>query len=427
MYSTEEIRAKLEERKRIGDEIRAIAAKATAEKRAQTGEESTKVDDLLKRADELKAEADRMSRANGLVEDLSGYRPEPEVAGEENRAQAPADERIQREYGAAFRSWLDARGVSRSELRGAECERILSRPEARSALMVGEGPRAGFLVPPVEFLRELLKDLDREHVATGLVRRIIVPMGRDLSVARRTAKASSFRRGGENAEPIPDTALRYGRLTITPRNGSGEILVSNDLLESEGLIDIESEVRGELALDFGDAIEQEILLGDGAGEALGVFTPHADGIPTSRDVTVGTTTAVTLDGLRNVKYGLRAPYWKRARWLGSQDFHKQVFGLKDEENRPLYQETLREGEPDRLMGMPIDIDEFAPATFTASQYVAALGDWSTYWLAIARDMRIQKLIEQYARQNMTGFLYHVKLHGGPTKAEAFVRATLASG
>jgi HK97 family phage major capsid protein len=82
---------------------------------------------------------------------------------------------------------------------------------------------------------------------------------------------------------------------------------------------------------------------------------------------------------------------------------------------------VREGEPDRILGMPMVISEFAPNTFTTGKYVGLFGDFSNYWIVDALSMQIQRLSELYAETNQVGFIGRLETDGAPVLEEAFVR------
>ena len=182
-----------------------------------------------------------------------------------------------------------------------------------------------------------------------------------------------------------------------------------------------------LAYKFGITQEKAYLLGSGARQPLGVFVAHASGISTGRDVSTGNTaTAVTFDGLTEAKYTLKQQYWPNARWMGHRDLFKMVAKLKDNDGQYLWRESVRVGEPDRMLGFPIAMSEYAPNTFTASQYVGVLGDFSHYWIADSMAMEFQRLMELYAETNQVGIIGRLDSDGQPTLEEAFVRVKLAA-
>ena len=103
----------------------------------------------------------------------------------------------------------------------------------------------------------------------------------------------------------------------------------------------------------------------------------------------------------------------------------EVAKLVDSNGQYLWRESVRAGEPDRLLNLPVFMDEFVPNTFTTGLYVGMLGDFSHYWIADDLDMAIQRLSELYAETNQTGFIGRLESDGMPVTEEAFVRVTLA--
>jgi HK97 family phage major capsid protein len=107
------------------------------------------------------------------------------------------------------------------------------------------------------------------------------------------------------------------------------------------------------------------------------------------------------------------------------DGAKQIAKLQDDDGQYIWRESVRVGEPDRLLGMPIYMSEYAPNTFTTGLYVGALGDFSYYWIADAMSMEMQRLVELFAAANQVGLVGRLESDGMPVLGEAFVRVKLA--
>ena len=192
------------------------------------------------------------------------------------------------------------------------------------------------------------------------------------------------------------------------------------------MIGPEALVINRLSYKFAVTQEKAFLTGNGVGQPLGVFTASVSGISTGRDVSTGnTTTSVTFDGLMEVKYALKSQYWSRGRWLLHRDLMKQLVQAKDGEGQYIYRQSVRAGEPDTLLGLPMTLSEWAPNTFTTGKYVGILGDFSHYWIADALSMQVQRLNELYAETNQVGFIGRLETDGAPVLEEAFVRVKLA--
>lgn len=438
-YQLQEIRDLRRQRRELGEQVRAIYAQCREEEREPTADEDQRIDAMLDDGEQLRERIHQMERADGLLEDLdqpegratpspSPLADDAEDAAEEleDRQDVELEEvgngpRDTPEYRRLYRQFLMATGSAQAMQIAHRAHEY--RIEHRD-LQTDDDEQAGYLVPPEQMVMEIIQALDDEVMLRDLARTFTVRQARSLGAPKRTAKASTWSWGSEIEKPTADTSLKFGKRNLHPHYASGEIKASRDFLRSS-LINAEEYVRDEIARDGGELEENAFLTGSGAEQPLGLFTASDDGLSTSVDVSTGNTaTEVTLEGLREAKYSLKASYWPRLRWLGSRTFHKQLYSLDDGEGRPLLVESLRTGELDRALGFPVLLSEFAPETFTTGQYVAILGDFRFYWIADALDIEIQRLDELYARSNQVGFIARLKTDGMPVLEEAFARVKL---
>jgi HK97 family phage major capsid protein len=413
------------------NELKAARAKSIAEarkiheaagtKRALTTEEQSAYDGHM--ADEARAKAtiEREERLAGLEpehrkETTTRETPElDENASPEERAAAKAattGKRSTPEYRAAFNKWL-ARG-----------DRALTAAEMRD-LSSDSDPDGGYMVAPQVMVSDFLKNLDDTVYVRSKARKFTLVKAKSLGVIKRTAKLSTWARGGEITPPTKDTSLKIGKRELNPQYMSGLALVSRDLLRNSSM-PADQLVREEMGINASELQEQEFMTGSGAaGSALGVFTASDDGISTARDISTGNTaTAIAADGLIEAKYGLKAQYRRTAEWMFSRTAVKQIAKLKAGDGHYLWEPSLKAGEADRILGLPYEESEWVPATFTSGLYVGILANWQYYWIADALDMEIQVLNELYALTNQTAFLGRLKMDAAPQIEEAFVRVKL---
>jgi HK97 family phage major capsid protein len=123
---------------------------------------------------------------------------------------------------------------------------------------------------------------------------------------------------------------------------------------------------------------------------------------------------------------LKQDYLANSQWVFHRDAILQLALIKDGNGQYIWRESVRVGEPDRLLNIPINMSEYAPNTFTASQYVGLLGDFSYYWIADALNLQIQALFELYAETNQVGYIGRMETDAMPVMAEAFARVKLGS-
>lgn len=295
------------------------------------------------------------------------------------------------------------------------------------ALQQDNPTQAGYLVAPEKFVFDLIKELDNSFFFRKMAKVLPALRGaQSLGYPKRTARMSRATRGTELGVPIPDNQLSFGKREFKPKPATAEILLSRTLMRNAPEVD--GIVRSEMSYAFGEMQEIEYMIGSGAnGEALGVFTPSTDGIPTSRDFATGnTSTAITFDGLQEAKFAIKNQYQPRLQWIFHRDGVKQIAKIKDLEGQYIWQPSVVADHPDRLLGKPVNMSEYAPNTFTANQYVGIIGDFSYYWIVDSLAMELQVLTELYARSNQVDYIGRLETDGMPVLEECFARVKLGS-
>ena len=401
---------------------RAILDKAESEKRELSAEEKVQYEAHL---------ADEGRQAAAITREERQIELDRSVAA----ASIPADQRAAAVVATADGRPVDARSAalaspeyravySRWLLDGNDGLRSANEVERRALEATG-GPQGGFLQAPMEFMNELIVFL--KNLTFIRQRATVMPL-----VSARTMGAASLDNDPADADWTSeiatggeDSTMSFGMREMTPHPSAKLIKVSNKLMRvTAGRV--ETLLRDRLGYKFGVTEEKAFLTGSGVNQPLGVFTASASGIPTSRDISTGnTTTAVTFDGLIAAKYALKAQYQPKAAWAFSRTLVQNISQLKDGEGQYIWKLSVREGEPDRVLGLPFFMSEYVPNTFTTGKYVAVIGDWSFYWIADALTLELQRLSELYAASNQTGFIGRMELDGQPVLAEAFARVKLA--
>ncbi|MDL1909706.1 phage major capsid protein [Chloroflexi bacterium CFX6] len=393
----------LARRAQLITQARAMFEAADAEHRDFTAEEQTNYDAIFDDVAKIDRKIENLRRL-GTADDAVPN-AEPERPGSERGGATPQEEAVTRAFEAFLR-----RGAITPELR---------------ALQADSDASGGFYTSPQQFVNRLIQSVDDQVFIRQWATPNTVTQAQSLGVPTLAADPADADWTSELGTGNEDTAMSFGKRELHPYPLAKRIKVSNKLLRLSP--DVEALVIQRLAYKFAVAYEKAGMTGSGANQPLGVFTASADGISTGRDVsTDNTTTAFTTDGIKNAKYALKAAYWPRAKWVFHRDGVKMLAKLKDAENRYLWQNSIQIGQPDMLEGIPLFTSEYSPNTFTASQYVGILGDFSFYWTADALDFSIQRLNELYAATNQTGFIGRLESDGMPVLEEAFVRVKLAA-
>lgn len=404
----------IEKRNNLVGQARQIVDRVDQEKRDWTQEEKNQYDKIMTDVMALGDDINRRQQLQALESSLSkpmgeGIKPEPTDA----RGGKPRLVRDTPEYRDAFNSYL------RSHVGG------LNAAEART-LQSDNDELGGYLKAPTEFVRDLLKNVDDIVFVRRYARVFQTTTSDSLGVPSLDGDVDDADWTTELATGNEDTGLDFGRRELAANPMAKRVKVSRKLLRT-GFMSPEEIVRQRLAYKFAVTQEKAYLLGNGVGRPLGVFVASSMGISTARDVSTGnTTTAITFDGLKEAKYTLKQPYWAIARWLFHTDAVKALAKIKDNDGQYIWQQSVAAGEPDQLLGLPVDMSMYVPNTFTTGQYVGLLAAWREgYWIQDSLAMEIQRLVELYAEQNQIGFIGRYEGDGMPVKEEAFVRVKLA--
>ena len=407
-----ELREMLSKKAKLFKDAKALLEKAQEEKRNLTQEEKTNwekmhsdandIDDMYKM--ELRQKKADESLAKKLDEPLQPETPEGDEDKKPTRARS--------EYRRMFHDYLE---------RG----RAAMPFEEMRALQADLDEAGGFTVADEQFVNDLIQAVDDILFIRALADVHPVPQAQSLGAPSLDADPADADWTGEITAASADTTMDFGKRELHPRPLSKLLKVSSKLLRSS-MLPIEQIVRDRLAYKIAVPEEKGFLTGTGAGQPLGVFTAHANGISTGRDVSTGnTTTAIKFDGLIEAKYTLKAQYWAMAQWVFHRDAIKNISKLKDGEGQYIWNPSTVVGQPDRLLGFPFNVSEHAPNTFTTGLYVGLLGDFSKYMIADAMNVQVQRLDELYAETNQVGFIVRAEVDGMPVLEEAFSRVTLA--
>lgn len=402
------IRELRQQRAQLIAQARAILDQADAEERGLTEEEQNQYDAIMNDVTEMTADIERreqqLALERALEQPADPLRPDPDGGPEDRVAEFQREQRAQ-----LVRFLRDPDSPNRIQLR---------------ALQADADIYGGYLVTPVQFVQDLIQAVDNLVYIRQWATTHQVATAASLGAPSLDNDPADPTWTAELAIGSEDSTMSFGKRELYPHPLAKYIKVSRKLLRM--VPDVEGLVRDRLGYKFSVTMENAYLNGSGSNQPLGVFTASDDGIGTARDVSTGNTdTEIRFDGLIEAKYTLKPQYWPKAKWLFHRDGVKQIAKLKDGEGQYIWRESVRVGEPDRILGSPSFMSEYAPNTFTTGLYVGIFGDFSFYWIADALDMDMQRLDELYAATNQVGFVGRMESDGMPVLAEAFVRVKLA--
>lgn len=280
--------------------------------------------------------------------------------------------------------------------------------EIQNALSIGTDSEGGYLVPD-EYEKKLVEALEDEVFFRSLATVIKTSSGdRKIPIVTSKGEAAWIDEGGQ----FPESDDSFGQTSIGAHKLATMIKVSDELL-NDSVFNIEQYISKEFGRRIGTKEEEAFFIGDGTGKPIGIFNKTG-----GADIGVtAATTSITFDDVMDLYYSLRAPYRNKATWLLNDSTVKAIRKLKDGNGNYIWQPSVREGEPDRILNRPYRTSIYVPE-LAAGNRVMAFGDYSYYWIADRQGRSFKRLNELFATTGQVGFLASERVDGKIILSEA---------
>lgn len=291
----------------------------------------------------------------------------------------------------------------------------------------------GSLVMPEMLAQKVIKAVDNILWIERYASTVDVPNAASLGIPTLEQGVDNFDWTTEIGPILPDTGMRYGKRALTPTPIKKRILVSERFLrlamdssflsndDSNGTRGARNQVINRMAYALANTKDIAFFLGSGVGQPLGIFTASNRGIPTTRDVTTGSPTNFTYDGLVRAKYSLKVQYHNAAVWGFNKSGMSALLRLVDGNGRPILNFATIPTAPATLLGNELLLSENIPGTFVSGAYVGFFGDLSYYMIANSLKMTMAVADQLYLETGQIGFFVGAESDGAPVLPEAFCR------
>jgi HK97 family phage major capsid protein len=127
-------------------------------------------------------------------------------------------------------------------------------------------------------------------------------------------------------------------------------------------------------------------------------------------VTTAAAGAITADELIELTYSLKDGYKKSAKFVLNSATLAGIRKLKDGNGAYMWQPSLQADQPDRLLGFPVYVSQYAP-TIAANAYTVAFGDFQNYWIADRSGRTVRRADELHIANLQTGFYAFQRVDG----------------
>ena len=282
---------------------------------------------------------------------------------------------------------------------------------------VGTDSAGGYLVPE-GFQAELEKALQAFGGVRRICRVVRTESGNDLP----WPTVSDLSAGvllAENAA-VSEGAITFGSKTFGAyKYSSNSVLVSQELM-TDSFTDLAGEVGSMLGERLGRAESAASTTGTGSSQ------PEGATVGSSAGITAAGAAAITADELFELVHAVDPAYRDSSScgFMMKDSTLLLLRKLKDSNNQYLWQEGMSVGEPDRLLGYPVIINQDMPAATTGLVSVV-FGDWSKMIIRDVANVRVIRLDERYRDNDQTGFIAFHRFDSGVIQSAALKRLTQA--
>lgn len=218
----------------------------------------------------------------------------------------------------------------------------------------------------------------------------------DMTLKRITVGATN-EEGAASFEGIEIKAYDY-RLPVIP--------VSLTLLDGSDA-DIQGAIVALLTEHIARGLTNLALTGGTASDGVSALVPKVV------TTTAASATAVTYNDLIDVLAKVKAPHNAQgvASWLMNSATRAALMKVLDQNGRPIFVESAREGEPDRILGRPVVIDDNMP-DIGAGKTPILFGDLRKYVLRIVQGVKVRVYQEEkFYKDNCVGIQAFVSADG----------------
>jgi HK97 family phage major capsid protein len=374
-------------------EMREILDIASAEGRSLSAEETEKYDRIESDVDGYTATVDRQEKQHRAESSIKDIVSESRVS---SRAMTKQDRAGSDEYRNAFNKYM------------RYGSNALVGEEART-LTEGTDSEGGYLTETI-LERRLVEGLADNNIMRSLCTVVNTTSDRNISVLDTVGDAAWLAESGTYA-PV-DTS--FSQVSLGAYKASTLMLISEELLQ-DSVFDLTTFVSQIFSRRLGELEEASMIAGSGSGQPTGAVNGASTGH------TLATINTWTADDLLDFQYSLKRQYRRNGSFIFNDASIKDIRKLQDANDHWIWQPSMRDGEPDRLLGNPVysSYDMAVPSSDPSSK-CGLFGDFKmAYYIADRGGTSFQRLNELYAvSAGAVGFRAYRRVDGKVVLPEA---------
>ncbi|MFZ7152486.1 MAG: phage major capsid protein [Bacteroidota bacterium] len=285
---------------------------------------------------------------------------------EERVAEQPKDKPT---YERAFVNWIKG-----AERMSAEERAILdsgyTQFRGTATQVVGTPGLGGYLVPE-EWANDIYKFMSVWGGVLQVCDIIDTASGGTMNFPATNDSVEAAVVTEANASVVSDTTLT--NITLSSFMYTTKIMKASIQLLRDSKYDVARFIRETLGERMGKGTNKDFTTGAGTTVPYGVVTQSTQG---------ATHSAISRAKLVGLKYSVAEPYRMNGTWMMNSTSMGQIVALTlgSGDDRPLYIPSPRDGEPDRIEGRPVVINEHMDSVDSggADKYPVLYGDFKQF-------------------------------------------------
>lgn len=294
---------------------------------------------------------------------------------------------------------------------------------AIKATMIETASSLGGYIVPVDFQDRIIERLQgmtvmrgRAQVDTTSSDKVEIP----TATGGDDQHTSAVRVTWVNEKPTSsqgETNLTFGSEAIPIHTVMAKTWVSRNLVE-DAAFDVESYLVRKFAEAQAIDEDNKFLVGNGAGTPQGMLPGGINALSLTEKVS-GNASALTIDGLISLYYGIASQYRQNAVWVAERSTYEAIMKLKTAGNdyfwTPFQYVGGANGQPLTLMGKPV-LEQEAMPSVAANAYPILFGDLGAYQIFDRVGMSVERYLDSAtAGINTIQFLMRRRLGGQVTE------------
>jgi HK97 family phage major capsid protein len=271
--------------------------------------------------------------------------------------------------------------------------------QVSNVLQEGVDADGGYLVPD-EYDTRLIQKLEENNIVRSLSTIIKTSGEHKINIASTTPAAAWIEEGGT----LTFGDSKFDQKILDAHKLHVAVKVTEELLY-DNAFGLENFLIDSFGKAIGNAEENAFLNGTGTGQPTGIFATTGGG-------TYITAKTKGADAIIELVYNLKRPYRKNASFIMNDKMIATIRTYKDQNGAYMWQPSLVQGEPDRLLGFPVFTSQYAP------EDSIAFGDFSYYNIGDRGVRSFKQLTELFAGNGMIGYVAKERVDGKLVLPEA---------